>query len=237
MNEAWQERKRVGDIIAKLEEEHTDARLALDFSSPLELLIALILAAQCTDERVNEVTRSLFKQYRTAHDYAGASQDALEAAIRPTGFFRQKARTIRECCRHIAERFGGEVPADLDLLLTLPGVGRKTANILRGNAFGIPAIGVDTHVARLAQRLGLTRQKDPDKIEADLVRLVAEPQQVRFCHLLQYHGRRVCLARSPRCAVCVVAALCPFEAKTGTPAASAGNATRRARRPRAQARS
>jgi endonuclease III len=206
--------ERVKRIIGKLEKEHPDARLALDFHSPLELLVALILAAQCTDERVNEVTRSLFGHYRTARDYAAESQETLEAVIRSTGFYRQKARTIRECCRQIVECFAGEVPSEMGSLLTLPGVGRKTANILRGNAFGIAGIGVDTHVARLAQRLGLSGQKDPDKIEADLVPLVPLPRQVKFCHLLQYHGRRVCLARKPKCFNCAIAALCSYPDKT-----------------------
>ncbi len=207
-------RTRVKKIIAKLEKEYPDARLALNFSSPLELLIALILAAQCTDKRVNEVTAGLFSRYRTAADYANESQEMLEDAVRSTGFYRQKATAIRTCCRQIVDRFGGEVPRDLDSLLTLTGVGRKTANILRGNAFGIPAIGVDTHVARLAGRLGLSNEKDPDKIEADLVPLVAESQQIRFCHLLQDHGRRICVARKPRCPQCTVEKLCPYPDKT-----------------------
>jgi endonuclease-3 len=214
MGTSQETQERVKRIIAKLEKEHPDARLALDFHSPLELLVALILAAQCTDERVNEVTRSLFARYRTAGDYAAESQETLEAVIRSTGFYRQKARTIRECCRQIAERFAGEVPSEMGSLLTLAGVGRKTANILRGNAFGIAGIGVDTHVARLAQRLDLSDQKEPDRIEADLVPLVPVPRQVKFCHLLQYHGRRVCLARKPKCPDCAIAALCPYSDKT-----------------------
>jgi len=203
-------RTRVKRIIAALEQEHPDAKLDLDFHSPLELLIALILAAQCTDERVNRVTLALFAQYQGPRDYAGESPEALEVAVRPTGFYRQKAKTIRECCRQLDERFHGKVPGDLDVLLTLPGVGRKTANILLGNAFGTPAIGVDTHVGRLAQRLGLTHEKDPNKIEGDLCALVPESQKVRFCHLLQYHGRRICLARKPHCPACALVKLCPY---------------------------
>jgi len=222
--------ERVKRIIAKLEKEHPDARLALDFHSPLELLVALILAAQCTDERVNQVTPSLFARYRTAGDYAAGGQEALEAAIRSTGFCRQKARTIRECCAQIVERFAGEVPSEMAALLTLPGVGRKTANILRGNAFGIDGIGVDTHVARLAQRLGLSEQKDPDKIEADLVPLVPTSRQVKFCHLLQYHGRQVCLARKPKCPSCAIATFCPYPDKTLPTAAK----VRPSRAPRAE---
>jgi endonuclease-3 len=204
---------RVKQIITRLKRAHPDARLALDFTTPLELLIALILAAQCTDAKVNEVTRSLFRRYRTARDYAAATQEELEEAVRPTGFFRQKAKAIRSCCQQLVDRFKGEVPGDLSALLTLPGVGRKTANILLGNAFDIPGIGVDTHVARLSQRLGLTRQTDPDKIEADLVKLVPRARQVSFCHLLQYHGRRVCLARQPNCPDCTISSLCPYPAK------------------------
>lgn len=205
---------RVKKIVARLNEAYPDARLALNFSSPLELLVALMLAAQCTDTKVNEVTRSLFTRYRAACDYAAAPPEKLEEQIRPTGFYRQKAKAIRACCQQLADRFGGEVPAKLDDLLQLPGVGRKTANILLGNAFGVPGIGVDTHVMRLSQRLGLTRQTDPDKIEADLSALVKPSDQVRFCHLLQFHGRRVCAARKPNCPECIIAAFCPYPEKT-----------------------
>jgi endonuclease-3 len=211
------DRRRVRRIITALGREHPDARLALDFGSPLELLVALVLAAQCTDAKVNEVTKTLFRRFRTARDYAGVPQEELEEAIRPTGFFRQKAKTLRACAVQLVERFGGEVPADRESLLGLPGVGRKTANILLGNAFGVPGIGVDTHVARLSQRLGLSRHTDPDKIEADLTSVVPENEQVRFCHLLQYHGRRVCLARKPSCPACVIASLCPYPDKTAAP--------------------
>jgi endonuclease-3 len=204
----------IGTIIAALERAHPDAKLALDYSSPLELLIALILAAQCTDAKVNEVTPTLFKRYRTARDFAAASPAQLEELVRQTGFYRQKAAAIRACCGQLVERFGGEVPRDLDSLVSLPGVGRKTANILLGNAFGVPGIGVDTHVSRLSQRLGLSAHTDPDKIEADLTAIVPRSKQIRFCHLLQYHGRRVCLARKPACKACVVVRLCPFPDKT-----------------------
>jgi len=201
-------------IIAALERAHPDAKLELDFSSPLELLVALILAAQCTDAKVNEVTKTLFKRYRSAKAFAAAEQEELEAAVRQTGFYRQKAKAVRACCREIVERFGGKVPADLEALLTLPGVGRKTANILLGNSFGVPGIGVDTHVGRLSQRLGLTRNTDPDKIEADLSAIVPLGSQVRFCHLMQYHGRRVCHSRKPDCPRCVVRRMCPYPDKT-----------------------
>lgn len=208
----------IAKVIASLERAHPDAKLALDYSTPLELLVALILAAQCTDAKVNEVTAKLFKRFRTAHDYAEVPQLELEEWVRQTGFFRQKAAAVRNCCRQLVERFGGEVPRDLESLLTLPGVGRKTANILLGNAFGIPGIGVDTHVGRLSQRLGLTRHTEPDKIEADLSAIVPRANQIRFCHLLQYHGRRVCFARQPDCPVCVLLSICPFPDKTKPPA-------------------
>lgn len=199
----------IGEWIRRLEEAHPDAAIALKYSNPLELLVALILAAQCTDERVNEVTRSLFRAYRSARDYAQAAQEKLEAEIRPTGFFRNKAKAIRQCCKELVERFGGEVPSRLEDLLTLPGVGRKTANIILGNAFGQAAIGVDTHVKRLSNRMGFSRQSDPDCIEEDLCAIVPREKWVRFCHLLQSHGRRICTARSPKCPVCPVADLCP----------------------------
>jgi endonuclease-3 len=204
----------VAQIIAMLDRAHPDARLALDFDSPFQLLVALILAAQSTDAKTNEITATLFAQFPDAAAFAAADSSVLEAAIHSSGFFRQKARALQKCCRALLDHHGGEVPRDHAALLALPGVGRKTANVLRGNAWGIPGIGVDTHVGRLSQRLGMTTQSDPDKIEADLVRQVPEVWQIRFCHLLQYHGRRVCHARKPACPDCVVAALCPYPAKT-----------------------
>lgn len=216
---------RAAKIAEALERAHPDARLELDFTSPLELLVALILAAQCTDKKVNEVTVTLFKRFRNARDFAAVAQEELEEAVRPTGFYRQKAKAVRACCRQLVDRFGGKVPDALDALVTLPGVGRKTANIVLGNAFGIPGIGVDTHVGRLAQRLGLTKQTDPDRIEADLVKVVPAAKQVRFCHLLQFHGRRICAARAPKCPDCTLAALCPYPDKT-PPAAPKRKPTR-----------
>lgn len=207
-------RKRVKEIIKHLRKAYPDAKLALNFSTPLELLIALILAAQCTDERVNQVTSQLFKKYRLARDYLSVSQEQLEDEIRPTGFYRQKAKTIRACCQVLVKEFDGNVPDNLENLLILPGVGRKTANILMGNTFGRPAIGVDTHVGRLSRRLGLTKNTDPDKIEMDLVEVVPQRDWVSFCHLLQFHGRRICLARSPRCPGCPINDLCPYPEKT-----------------------
>jgi endonuclease-3 len=215
MARTQREPQGVTTIIARLKKAHPDAKLALDFSSPFELLIALILAAQCTDERVNQVTGSLvFKKYRVPADYVRTPAAELEADIRPTGFYRNKTKSIQRCCQQLIERFGGAVPSTIEDLTSLPGVGRKTANILLGNAFGTPAIGVDTHVMRLSQRLGLTRQTDPDKIEADLTRVVPKKEWTHFCHLLQYHGRRVCLARNPKCPECVINELCPYPDKT-----------------------
>ena len=203
----------VDELIARLDRAYAQARLALDFDSPLHLLVALILAAQCTDAKVNEITPALFRRFPSARDLATASQEELETWIRSTGFFRQKARAIRACCAELVAHFDSRVPADLDTLLSLPGVGRKTANILRGNAFGIPGIGVDTHVGRLAQRLGLSTNQEPDRIEADLTAIIPLAQQIRFCHLLQQHGRQVCSARKPSCHTCILADICPFPGK------------------------
>jgi endonuclease-3 len=210
-------RQRVIEVIRILVRSYPGVRLALNFTTPLELLIALILAAQCTDERVNQVTPGLFRKYRTPQDWAGANRMVLEGEIRSTGFYRNKAKAIQRCCQEIVARFEGKVPRALEDLLTLPGVGRKTANILRGNAYGEPAIGVDTHVARLAQRLGLSAETDPDKIELDLNALIPDKEKVRFCHLLQAHGRTICLARKPNCQACPVNRLCPYPVAVGIP--------------------
>jgi len=207
-------KERVKKVIDRLEKTHPDAKLDLNFSNPLELLIALILAAQARDDLVNKITVELFKKYRTAEDYARTTQPQLEKDIGKINFYRNKARAIRNCCKEIVERFGGKVPDKLDDLISLPGVGRKTANIVLGNAFGRQTIGVDTHVMRVSQRLGLTRNTDPDKIEFDLMPIVPEKKRERFCHLLQYHGRRVCVARKPRCPDCTIRSLCPYPDKT-----------------------
>ena len=207
-------KERIKKVIDRLEKTHPDAKLDLNFSNPLELLIALILAAQARDDLVNKITVELFKKYRTAEDYAQTTQPQLEKDIGKINFYRNKARAIRNCCKEIVERFGGKVPDKLDDLISLPGVGRKTANIVLGNAFGRQTIGVDTHVMRLSQRLGFTRNTDPDKIELDLMSIVPEKKRVRFCHLLQYHGRRVCVAKKPRCPDCTIRSLCPYPDKT-----------------------
>jgi endonuclease-3 len=208
------QKERVKKIIGRLEKAHPDAKLDLDFTNPLELLIALILAAQARDDLVNKVTIELFKTNRTAADYAGTPLPKLQSQIGKINFYRNKAKSIHNCCKELVERFGGRVPDNLADLVSLPGVGRKTANIVLGNAFGKQTIGVDTHVMRLAQRLGFTTKTDPDKIEADLTEIVPERQRVRFCHLMQYHGRRVCVAKKPRCSECTVKDLCPYPQKT-----------------------
>ncbi len=207
-------RKGLTKVFAVLDRTHPDAKLDLNFSTPLELLIALILAAQARDELVNQVTAKIFPRYRRTNDYAQCPLAQLEQEIRKINFYRNKARMIQNCCQEIEKRFAGEVPDSVDELTSLPGVGRKTANIVLGNAFGKQAIGVDTHVMRLSQRLGLTQNTNPDKIEFDLVDLVPEKERVRFCHLLQYHGRRVCLAKRPRCPECTINSLCPNPEKT-----------------------
>jgi endonuclease-3 len=205
---------RVIGIIKRLVQAHPDAKLDLNFTNPLELLVALILAAQARDDLVNEITLQLFKEKQTPANYATTPLEELEERIRKINFYRTKARAIQRCCRDLVERFNGAVPRRLEDLLSLPGVGRKTANILVGNAFGQDVIGVDTHVMRVSQRLALTRNTDPDKVEADLMAIIPAGKRVRFCHLLQYHGRRVCLAKRPDCPHCSIERLCPYPDKT-----------------------
>ena len=207
-------RRRARTILTRLERAYPDARIALDFRTPLELVVATILAAQCTDERVNMVTRDLFQKYRRAEDYANARLSTLERDIHSCGFFRAKARAIVGMARALVERHGGEVPPKLGPLIDLPGVGLKTANVVLGNAFGEPAIAVDTHVFRVSQRLGLAKSDDPDKIHDQLREILPRPRWTRACHLMQAHGRTTCTARSPSCPVCPVRALCPWPGKT-----------------------
>jgi endonuclease III len=207
-----QAQRRMQAVLHGLNQAYPDPRLALNFSSPLQLLIALILAAQCTDERVNAVTAVVCKKYPTAEAWAGADRQTLEKDLRSVSFFRNKTKAIQACCRELVERFEGQVPQTFEELVSLPGIGRKTANVLRGNAFGQPAIGVDRHVGRLAQRMGFTTETDPDKIERDLNVLVPDEQKVRFCHVMQTHGRTQCVARAPQCATCPVRSLCPYPA-------------------------
>jgi endonuclease-3 len=197
-------------IIELLEKDYPAAKTALHYSKPLEMLIATILSAQCTDKRVNIVTKSLFKKYRTAEDYANADLAELEADIRSTGFYRNKAKNIKNTGRLLVEKYDSQVPRTMEELLGLPGVARKTANIVLSNAYGIiEGIAVDTHVRRLAQRLGLTENSDPNKIEADLMRNVPKSQWKRITDLLIFHGRNVCIARKPRCSSCSLNRICP----------------------------
>ena len=197
-------------IIAALRKTYPDAHCELNYLNPLELLIATVLSAQCTDKRVNQVTAELFKKYRTAADYANAKTAELEQDVKTTGFFRNKTKSIQACCRRLVEQYGGKVPQTMEELVQLGGVGRKTANVVLGNAFGInEGIVVDTHVARLSHRLGLMKQKDPEKIEHDLMKLVPRAQWTMFSHWLIWHGRRRCYARNPDCFNCEIKTLCP----------------------------
>lgn len=203
-------RARVTRITDALSKTYPDAHCELDHSSPLQLLVATILSAQCTDKRVNIVTPVLFKKFQTAADFANADIEALEHEVRSTGFYRNKAKNIQACCRTLVEKYGGEVPRTMEELTALDGVGRKTANVVLGNAFGINVgVVVDTHVSRLSQRLGFTRQKDPEKIEQELMKLVPQADWALLSHWLIWHGRRRCYARKPDCANCELLELCP----------------------------
>jgi endonuclease III len=198
--------RKVLRVLARL---YPDAHCALDFTSPLELLIATILSAQCTDVRVNLTTPALFRRYPDAAAYAKAELADIEALIRPTGFFRNKAKSVRDCCRILVERHGGEVPSTLEELVVLPGVGRKTANVVLGNAFGTPGITVDTHVGRLSRRLGFTTHEDAVKVERDLMAIWPKKEWTMTSHRLIFHGRQVCHSRKPLCDACELAKLCP----------------------------
>ena len=201
---------RTQKILSALKRVYPDAHCELNFSNPLQLLVATILSAQCTDKRVNLVTEELFKKYRTARDFAAAPLPKIEEAVKSTGFFRNKAKNIKACCAALVEQFGGEVPRTMDELHALAGVGRKTANVVLGNAFGINVgVVVDTHISRLSQRLGLTKETDPVKIEQDLMPLVPQKDWTQFSHWLIWHGRRRCAARKPDCANCEIQKLCP----------------------------
>jgi endonuclease III len=203
-------RERAIEILDRLGALHPDARIALRFTTPLDLLVATILSAQCTDERVNQVTPALFARCRSAEDYLAMPEAELEAMIRPTGFFRRKTAVIRGCCASIVERFDGRVPESTRDLVTLPGVGRKTAAVVASNAFGRrEGIAVDTHVGRVSRRLRLTRHTDPDKVERVLMNLFPRERWLEVTDALIFHGRRVCLAQRPRCEECPVADLCP----------------------------
>jgi endonuclease-3 len=203
-------KNRVKRIITILSKEIPDSTIALKFSNPLELLIATILSAQCTDVKVNQVTVDLFKKHRSARDYAESNLAKLEEEIRPTGFYRNKAKSIQKCGHELVKRFGGDVPKTLEDLVTLPGVGRKTANVILGNAFGIPGIAVDTHVHRVSQRIGLTKNDDPVKIEFDLMEIVPKEEWTHFSNLLIWHGRKTCVAKKPLCGICPIRKWCDY---------------------------
>ncbi len=202
--------KKVKSILKTLDELYPDAQCSLAYHNPLQLLIATILSAQCTDERVNKVTPNLFAKFKSAKAFAEVPIDELEQDIKSTGFYHNKALAIKESCKILQKDFGGQVPSDLDALVKLPGIGRKTANVVLGNAFGIPGLVVDTPVARVSARLGLTIQKDRDKIEQDLMALIPEERWVLFSHQLIQHGRRICIARKPKCSICPICPWCDY---------------------------
>ena len=203
-------RKRAAEAYDLLRKAYPNARCELTYSNPVELAIAAILSAQCTDKRVNLVAPALFEKYRTAADWAAAPQDVLEQEIKSTGFFRNKAKNIRGLCAALARDFGGQLPADFDVLVGLPGIGRKTANLLMATAFGRPGMVVDTHCRRVSQRLGFTDNDDPEKIEFDLRALVPEARWINWSHFMVFHGRYRCNARKPDCPNCPIQHLCPF---------------------------
>jgi endonuclease III len=201
---------KVPAILALLEQQYPAAHCTLDFVNPLELLVATVLSAQCTDERVNKVTPAVFKKYPGAADYAAAPLADLEEAFHSTGFFRQKAKSIKQICQTLVDKFDGQIPPSLPELVKLPGIGRKTANVILGNAFGIPGIVVDTHVGRVSQRLGLTGNSDPVKIEFDLMEIVPQAKWTKFSHQLILHGRQICTAKKPKCPACFLLPHCDF---------------------------
>lgn len=198
--------KKIFDL---LKTEYPDAKSALDFNNAFQLLVATILAAQCTDERVNIVTKTLFKKYKRPEDFVKLSSDILEKEIYSTGFYRQKAKSIKLCCEALIKDHKGKVPADFEALNKLPGVGRKTASVVAGNSFGIPAIAVDTHVKRLSNLLGFIKSGDPEKIELKLKEIIPEEDWIKSSHYLASHGRKICIARKPHCRKCILADLCP----------------------------
>jgi endonuclease-3 len=200
---------RVKKIIPILKKQYPDAKIALNFKNPLELLIATILSAQCTDARVNMVTKDLFKKYKFAHDWAKTDISQIENDIKSTGFYRNKAKNIKQACVRIDQDFGGKVPGSMEELVTLPGVGRKTANVVLGDAFGIPGITCDTHVIRVSRRLGLSDNSDAVKLEFDLAEIIPEKDWTLFSHLIITHGRNICIARKPKCPECKIAQYCP----------------------------
>jgi len=201
--------KRANEILKKLKKEYPEVKIALNFGTPFQLLISTILSAQCTDDRVNLVTKSLFKKYKKPGDYLKVTNGELEKDIFSTGFYRQKAKNIKNCCKTLLENFNGKVPQNFEALNSLPGVGRKTASVVAGNAFGIPAIAVDTHVLRLSNLLGFVKTKDPGKIEMKLKEIFPKQDWINLGHYLMSHGRKICIARRPKCTQCVVGDSCP----------------------------
>ncbi|MHB8899332.1 MAG: endonuclease III [Thermoguttaceae bacterium] len=205
-----EQKRHAQKIVRLLARHYPDATCSLSFSSPLELLVATILSAQCTDQRVNLVTKEMFRRYRMAGDYATADPERLEEDVKSTGFYRSKAKSIRQCCQQLVDAHGGCVPQDLEALVRLPGIGRKTANVILGTAFGIPSgIVVDTHVGRLSRRLGLTSQKDPVKVEKELVQRIPRKEWIAFSHRMIQLGRQFCVARRPKCQPCPLKDVCP----------------------------
>jgi endonuclease-3 len=210
MPPATDAKRHAGTVARRLARHYADAQCALHFSSPLQLLVATILSAQCTDQRVNMVTPELFRRFPNVEDLARAPQSEIERIIQSTGFFRNKAKNIKKCCQRLVEEHGGEVPRDLEALVRLPGIGRKTANVVLGTAFGIASgVVVDTHVGRLSIRLGLSAHKDPIKAERDLMALLPRREWIAFSHRMIHHGRRICIARNPKCDICPLNDICP----------------------------
>ncbi len=204
------DKRHAGRVVGQLRRDYPDAKCALNFQTPVQLLVATILSAQCTDARVNMVTTELFRRYPSAHDLANATQRSLEKLIQSTGFFRNKAKHLKACCQTLAQEHNGEVPRDLNVLVQLAGVGRKTANVVLGTAYGMPTgIVVDTHVGRLSRRLGLTEETDPVKVERHLMDLLPKKEWIDYSHRMIYHGRAVCKARKPRCEACSLRRMCP----------------------------
>jgi endonuclease-3 len=225
MPTATDAKRHAGKVAKLLARHYADAQCALHFSSPLQLLVATILSAQCTDERVNMVTLELFRRFPTVDDLATAPQSEIERIIQSTGFFRNKAKNIKECCRRLVDEHGGELPQDLEALVRLPGIGRKTANVVLGTAFGIASgVVVDTHVGRLSIRLGLTAHKDPIKVERDLMAVLPRREWIAFSHRMIHHGRKICIARKPKCEICPLNDICP---KIGVAAPAKKSLTKR----------
>ncbi len=203
------EKSHAREVFSRLKKEYPEVKSALDFSNAFQLLVATILSAQCTDARVNVVTKTLFKKYKSPKDFVKVSSEELEKDIYSTGFYRQKAKSLKQCSQAIIDNYSGQVPADFEALNKLPGVGRKTASVVAGNAFGIPAIAVDTHVKRLSNRLGFIKSEDPEKIEIKLKELLPKVDWINSSHYLAAHGRKICIARKPHCLQCVVGDICP----------------------------